>query len=214
MGDSLTRILCIFLVLSSISFACWGTRPLAMGGAFVAVADDVNAVYWNPAGLGKITGGECTVAKNVGGVNDSNYDLYLASSVYDLVNKFGYAGAIVTDTTELSDTFISEDVSDDSTDIGRIEEQSTYIQFAAGKKLEFIPGGFYYGMSIKQIQTKYLVRYNDPHNYSVDMQPIDDKSIEFDLGLLYDFGPKVSNLISVYCMILVQKFLHKILFFQ
>ena len=28
-----------------------GCRPQAMGGAFVAVADDINAVYWNPAGL-------------------------------------------------------------------------------------------------------------------------------------------------------------------
>ncbi len=28
-----------------------GARPMGMGGAFVAVADDPTAVYWNPAGL-------------------------------------------------------------------------------------------------------------------------------------------------------------------
>ena len=28
-----------------------GPRPQAMGGAFVAVADDVNSAYWNPAGM-------------------------------------------------------------------------------------------------------------------------------------------------------------------
>ena len=28
-----------------------GARPQAMGGAFVAVADDVNSAYWNPAGM-------------------------------------------------------------------------------------------------------------------------------------------------------------------
>lgn len=28
-----------------------GARPLAMGKAFTGVADDVNAIYWNPAGL-------------------------------------------------------------------------------------------------------------------------------------------------------------------
>ncbi len=29
----------------------WGARPAAMGGAFVAAADDVYATLWNPAGL-------------------------------------------------------------------------------------------------------------------------------------------------------------------
>jgi hypothetical protein len=29
-----------------------GTRPAAMGQAYVALADDVHGVYWNPAGLG------------------------------------------------------------------------------------------------------------------------------------------------------------------
>lgn len=28
-----------------------GARPQGMGGAFVAVADDANALYWNPAGI-------------------------------------------------------------------------------------------------------------------------------------------------------------------
>ena len=32
-----------------------GARPLGMGGAFVAIADDINAVYWNPAGLTQLT---------------------------------------------------------------------------------------------------------------------------------------------------------------
>jgi hypothetical protein len=33
------------------TFETVGTRALGMGGAFVAVADDATAVYWNPAGL-------------------------------------------------------------------------------------------------------------------------------------------------------------------
>jgi hypothetical protein len=32
-------------------FEAVGTRALGLGGAFVAVADDATAVYWNPAGL-------------------------------------------------------------------------------------------------------------------------------------------------------------------
>ena len=31
-----------------------GARPLGMGGAFVAVANDGNAGYWNPAGLSQL----------------------------------------------------------------------------------------------------------------------------------------------------------------
>jgi hypothetical protein len=38
-----------------------GTRPQGMGGAFVAVANDANAVYWNPSGLSQITRGEVTL---------------------------------------------------------------------------------------------------------------------------------------------------------
>jgi len=33
------------------TFDVVGTRALGMGGAFVAVADDASATWWNPAGL-------------------------------------------------------------------------------------------------------------------------------------------------------------------
>ena len=37
--------------LGAQTFESVGTRAAGMGGAFVAVADDASAVYWNPAGL-------------------------------------------------------------------------------------------------------------------------------------------------------------------
>ena len=37
-----------------------GTRASAMGGAFVGLADDYSAVYWNPAGITQIKGMELT----------------------------------------------------------------------------------------------------------------------------------------------------------
>lgn len=40
-----------------------GARSLAMGGAFVSVADDASATYWNPAGLSQITRKELTLLK-------------------------------------------------------------------------------------------------------------------------------------------------------
>ena len=50
-------ITCAMIVVCSAAshadfrHARMGPRPRAMGSAFVAVADDANAVYWNPAGM-------------------------------------------------------------------------------------------------------------------------------------------------------------------
>lgn len=49
-----------------------GCRPGAMGGAFVGLADDVNALFWNPAGLTSIRKSELSAMQNFsfGGVNN------------------------------------------------------------------------------------------------------------------------------------------------
>lgn len=41
-----------------------GARPLGMGGAFVAVADDVNTIWWNPAGIATTKRKEITLMHN------------------------------------------------------------------------------------------------------------------------------------------------------
>ncbi len=41
----------LIMLINSPSFALYGTRPMGMGGAFTAIADDANAAYWNPAGF-------------------------------------------------------------------------------------------------------------------------------------------------------------------
>ncbi|RKX70395.1 hypothetical protein DRP43_03385 [candidate division TA06 bacterium] len=53
-------LISLFLLLTSSLFANfigmnWGARPMAMGEAYVALADDPSAVFWNPAGLAKIS---------------------------------------------------------------------------------------------------------------------------------------------------------------
>lgn len=41
----------IITFLACPAYAYFGTRPMGMGGAFTAIADDANAAYWNPAGF-------------------------------------------------------------------------------------------------------------------------------------------------------------------
>jgi hypothetical protein len=51
-----------------------GGRALGMGGAFVALANDVTAGYWNPAGLSKITYTEITLMHDERFAGLVNYD--------------------------------------------------------------------------------------------------------------------------------------------
>lgn len=51
MKKNLILCLCLITFCSRSAFALMGTRPMGMGGAFTAVADDAAAAYWNAAGL-------------------------------------------------------------------------------------------------------------------------------------------------------------------
>ncbi len=72
--------------------ACVGGRPMAMGACFTGVADDINAVYWNPAGLVQLKGGEFTWTYTLNNRDIYNYDDYLAAGTYD--PRIGLAYAI------------------------------------------------------------------------------------------------------------------------
>lgn len=55
-----------------------GSRPAGMGGAFAGLANDVNTIYWNPAGLAAVSGRQFTAMQNF--------------SIADISNQFlGYA---------------------------------------------------------------------------------------------------------------------------
>ncbi|MFH1222716.1 MAG: hypothetical protein V1647_00060 [Pseudomonadota bacterium] len=57
-------LITLLITSSSILFAAEydyiykGARPMGMGGAFTAVSDDINALFYNPAGLNRIKKGE------------------------------------------------------------------------------------------------------------------------------------------------------------
>ncbi len=70
MKRSLTVAVAVLMAIPALAqeeraidnFAGLGVRSMAMGGAYVGVADDFTAVYWNPAGLAQIRQRELYVA--------------------------------------------------------------------------------------------------------------------------------------------------------
>ena len=75
---SIFLILCLVSTLISINFAAGifvppGAGSESMGGAYVAIADDATAIYWNPAGLTQLedAGVEVTIASTHLGVAKS-----------------------------------------------------------------------------------------------------------------------------------------------
>src|ERR1700691_1797729 len=64
-----------------------GARAVAMGQAYSAAADDATALYWNPAALTNVKGGQVTLM----------HAAYIASSYYDYAaaaKNLGSYGAV------------------------------------------------------------------------------------------------------------------------
>jgi hypothetical protein len=84
------RLPCLLVSLAALALvlaaaappadACVGARALAMGGAFVGLADDVSATYWNPAGLIQIEEGarSGTWMRTANHRDEINYKDYVA----------------------------------------------------------------------------------------------------------------------------------------
>ncbi|MBN2057728.1 MAG: hypothetical protein JW782_02915 [Candidatus Saganbacteria bacterium] len=77
-------LLSAILIVTSVCFAQenMGARPIAMGGAFTGLADDANAIFLNPAGIGYIEGEVAAISTKIsegseytilGGVENTPY---------------------------------------------------------------------------------------------------------------------------------------------
>jgi len=64
-----------------------GSRAVAMGNAYVALANDVTALYWNPAGIANIAGTEI-------GVSYTNWILDINHNFVGIVHNLGGFGVI------------------------------------------------------------------------------------------------------------------------
>lgn len=74
-----------------------GSRAIGMGSAFVAIANDATALYWNPAGISRLPGNEM-VFIHTAWIANINYDF--VGAVFHLKNKGAIGISLVSLSTD------------------------------------------------------------------------------------------------------------------
>ena len=147
-----------------------GARPIAMGEAGIAVVDDVNTIYWNPAGLGNLNRKEIAFMHNEW-IDGINHD-FLAFA-YPL--KYGRTLGASINFLSMSDM---EGYDEDGNAIGGVGASDLALVLSYGekdldKRLNLLDLGISAGASLKLIR-----------------QQLDDESaiaFALDMGFLYSF---------------------------
>ena len=132
-----------------------GARPSAMGEVFAGVADDVNAVYWNPAGLAGLERGELSMT----------HALWLEDIAYSNVVCAGYAfgGTVAAGLNILTSGNIQKA---DNTGLRLAENYSMsdtmgVVSYARGW------GGLALGANLKYISSR--LEEESAHSYAADI---------------------------------------------
>ncbi|HCY77371.1 MAG TPA: hypothetical protein DHV28_15750 [Ignavibacteriales bacterium] len=142
-----------------------GGRATAMGDAFVAVANDVSALYWNPAGLTQFSENQIMFSHNQW-VVDINHDFIGAVYHLDDANTFG-----------VSLTSLSMD---------QMKVTTEYAPFGTGE---------YFGFSDLGISISYSRRMTDQFSFGGTVRYIEEsldklkmRGVMIDLGTYYWTG--------------------------
>lgn len=143
-----------------------GARAAAMGDAYVAIADDATAVYWNPAGIARLSGQSISV----------NHTAWPADILFDqaayvfnvkwIPGMIGVNVRALTMSQEKVRTTYLPDGTGETFDAGEWAYGITYARSLTDK--------FSAGLSINYIQT--------------GLDNVTGKSTTFDFGTLYDVG--------------------------
>jgi hypothetical protein len=171
------------VMLSGGARACVGARPLAMGGAFVAVADDVQATYWNPAGLVQLTPGHAQstimhTATNRDAINYQDYVALAARISPGSASRYGRrrsspAGAFAFGVSYI----LSKRYFEDTMNGQVIEDDEHWMWISAAAR---VSGRLMVGANAR------VVIDDSPQDYSFTTDP------GLDLGLLYRVSGRLS----------------------
>lgn len=142
-----------------------GGRATAMGDAFIAIANDVSALYWNPAGLTQFSENQVMFSHNKW-VVDINHDFVGAVYHLDETNTFG-----------ISLTSLSMD---------EMKVTTEYAPFGTGE---------YFGFSDLGISVSYSRKMTDQFSFGGTIRYIEEsldklkmRGIMIDLGTYYWTG--------------------------
>ena len=91
-----------------------GTRPVGMGGAFTGLANDINTIFWNPAGLTTIQTRELTAMQHFWVADISNQSIGYAQRS----NKMVWGASLVGSFTEIDRRTGPSETPDSSVTVG------------------------------------------------------------------------------------------------
>jgi hypothetical protein len=146
-----------------------GPRPRAMGSAFVAVADDANAVYWNPAGMTQLDHFEITGCRTLlYGIDDLSNDYLSMAYGHPRIGAFGLSWVRL----GLKDIY---------------HEDAVNVAYA--RKAPYI-SGLSFGASLKifTLSAPGYEKYNDPAYEGNDVKPSYDLGIHYRASSRLTFG--------------------------
>lgn len=149
-----------------------GTRPLSLGEAFLAVADDGNAIYWNPAGLARMERIQTSFSySDMFGMGINSYYLSFLSRLYFIPPLTDYL-AFGVDWSAIK-------LADDP----ELEFSRNELHFALGVKPSFI-SRYLKDLSLGASAT-YLSIFGQAYNISET--EVDARGWGANFGLLYRF---------------------------
>lgn len=143
-----------------------GARAAAMGDAYVAIADDATAVYWNPAGIARLSGQSISI----------NHTAWPAEILFDqaayVFNVKWIPGMLGVNVRALT--------------MSRDKVRTTYLPDGTGET--FDAGEWAYGITYARSLTDKFSAGLSINYIQTGLDDVTGTSTTFDFGTLYDVG--------------------------
>ena len=157
-----------------------GSRPAGLGNAYVAIADDPTAMYWNPAGISRLQGHEVFVNHN-NWFADISVD-YSGAVVKISDNAAFGANLTILSMEEIEVTRYGNEDTGETYRAGNLAIGLTYARNLTDK--------FSIGSNLKIIRES--IANNHASGFAIDIGTLFDTPFGFKLGTsISNFGPKM-----------------------